>query len=75
MKIKNKTHQSCTFIINKDLYQKRTIFDSRPIRINIHTIYLGRFLKKIQNGKLKRSFGTLFRCTRVIKFLLLNPPF
>lgn len=51
MKIKNKTHQSCTFIINKDLYQKRTIFDSRPIRINIHTIYLGRFKKKNSEWK------------------------
>lgn len=34
------------------MYPKRTNFDSRPIRINIHTICMGQFKKKIQNGKL-----------------------
>lgn len=30
------------------MYPKRTNFDSRPIRINIHTIYMGRFKKKFR---------------------------
>lgn len=60
MKIKKKTHQNCTFIINKELYQKRTIFDSRSIHINIHTICMGRFKKKNQNGKNLSGHSALY---------------